>query len=192
LALPLEQDAVISACGRYRYLLTRRVGPGPRTATFLMLNPSTADATNDDPTIRRCLGFARRWGCKRLVVLNLFAVRATDPADMKRADDPVGPENPEWFDRTLRALVDGPVVCAWGVHGAHLGRDQAVLGWLDGYDIKPLALGITREGHPKHPLYLSYGVPLISYSRSLRTSVKPPRGDVPPVVMTPPRTVEFA
>src|SRR3954454_15761859 len=101
LTLSLEQNAVISACGRYRYLLSRQVGPGLRTATFIMLNPSTADATNDDPTIRRCIGFARQWGCGRLAVLNLFAVRATDPAEMKRADDPVGPENRDWFDRHL-------------------------------------------------------------------------------------------
>jgi hypothetical protein len=87
-----------------------------------MLNPSTADASQDDPTIRRCIGFARQWGCGRLVVLNLFAFRATDPADLKRAADPVGPENRAWFDRTLvDDLVGGPVVCGWGVHGAHLG-----------------------------------------------------------------------
>ena len=61
--LPLEQNAVISACGKYRYVLTRQVRPGPKIATFIMLNPSTADATQDDPTIRRCIGFARQWGC---------------------------------------------------------------------------------------------------------------------------------
>src|SRR4051812_26865304 len=114
LTLPLEQNAVISACGRYRYLLTRQVGPGPRAATFIMLNPSTADATKDDPTIRRCIGFARQWGCGRLSVLNLFAFRATDPAAMKRADDPVGPENKDWFERILTDAGEGRVVCGWG------------------------------------------------------------------------------
>ena len=122
--LPLEDNAVISACGRYRYLLTRQVGPGPRTATFIMLNPSTADATNDDPTIRRCIGFARQWGCGRLAVLNLFAFRATEPADLKRAEEPVGPENRAWFERTLLGTPDGPVVCGWGVHGEHMGQDR--------------------------------------------------------------------
>ncbi len=154
LTLPLEDNAVISACGSYRYLLTRQVGSGSRTATFVMLNPSTADATNDDPTIRRCIGFARQWGCGRLAVLNLFAIRATDPADMKRAADPVGPENRDWFDRTLSVPDAGPVICAWGVHGEHRGQDQTVLGWLAGYGFEPLALGVTRDGHPKHPLYL--------------------------------------
>jgi hypothetical protein len=162
--LQLEDNAVISACGRYRYLLTRQVGPGDRTATFIALNPSTADATNDDPTIRRCIGFARQWGCGRLAVLNLFAVRATDPADMKRADDPVGPENKDWFDRILRDSHDGPVVCAWGVHGEYMEQDLTALGWLEGYGIKTLALGATREGHPKHPLYLPYSAPLAPFA----------------------------
>jgi hypothetical protein len=149
-------DAVISDCGRYRYLLTRQVGTGARVAVFIMLNPSTADATNDDPTIRRCVGFARRWECGRLAVLNLFAVRATDPADMKRARDPVGPENKVWFDRILRTRRLGRVVCAWGVHGAHREQDRAVLGWLERYGIRPRVLGTTVEGHPRHPLYLPY------------------------------------
>jgi hypothetical protein len=131
-----------------------------------MLNPSTADATNDDPTIRRCIGFARHWGCGRLVVLNLFAVRATDPADMKRADDPVGPENRDWFDRTLRDSHGGPVVCAWGVHGAYMEQDLTVLGWLDRVGVEPLALGVTREGHPKHPLYLPYSAALVPFAGS--------------------------
>lgn len=152
--LALEDNAVISACGRYRYLLTRQVGPGARTATFVMLNPSTADATNDDPTIRRCIGFARQWGCGRLAVLNLFAFRATDPADLKRAEEPVGPENKDWFDRALSVPDPGPVICAWGVHGEHRCQDLIVLDWLAGYGVEPLALGVTRDGHPRHPLYL--------------------------------------
>ena len=163
--LPLEQNAVISDCGRYRYQLTRQVSPGERAAVFLMLNPSTADATIDDPTIRRCIGFARRWGCGRLTVLNLFAFRATDPAEMKLADDPVGPENRDWFDRTLHDHQDGPVVCAWGVHGEFMDQDQVVLGWLDTLRIKPLTLGSTRDGHPKHPLYLPKTSELIPLHR---------------------------
>ncbi len=103
----LEPNAVISECGRYRYVLTRQVGPGTRTATFILLNPSTADANNDDPTIRRCIGFARQWGCGKLTVLNLFAVRATDPQWMKAASDPVGPENKAWFEKTLADVGAG-------------------------------------------------------------------------------------
>jgi hypothetical protein len=164
--LSLEDNAVISACGMYRYLLTRQVGPGQRKATFVMLNPSTADATNDDPTIRRCLGFARSWDCGRLDVLNLFAVRSTEPAGMKRADDPVGPENRKWFDLTLGARCEGLLVCAWGVHGGHMGQDRAVLGWLEGYGIEPMALGLTKEGHPRHPLYLPYSASLLPFART--------------------------
>jgi hypothetical protein len=164
LDLPVGQNAVISTCGRYRYLLTRQVGPGLRTATFIMLNPSTADATKDDPTIRRCIGYARQWGCGRLAVLNLFAFRATDPADLKRAVEPVGSENRAWFDRKLRAGHDGPVVCAWGVHGEHLGQDGVVLGWLDALGVRPFALGLTRDGHPRHPLYLPKGAELVPFS----------------------------
>jgi hypothetical protein len=165
LPLPLEQNAVISDCGRYRYRLTRDLSPNPRTATFILLNPSTADATSDDPTIRRCIGFARRWSCGRLAVLNVFAYRATDPSEMKRANDPVGPENRGWFERTLiDDLSIGPVVCGWGVHGNHMGQDRTVLGWLQVIGVQPLALGLTRDGHPKHPLYLPGDAELVSIS----------------------------
>ena len=163
--LPLEQNAVISDCGRYRYRLTRDLSPNPRTATFILLNPSTADATNDDPTIRRCIGFARQWGCGRLAVLNLFAFRATDPSEMKRAEDPVGPENRAWFERTLiDDLSIGPVVCGWGVHGDLRDQDRVVLGWLEVFGIQPLALGTTKDGHPRHPLYLPAGARLVPFS----------------------------
>jgi hypothetical protein len=164
-ALPLEDNAVISACGRYRYVLTRQVGPGQRSATFILLNPSTADASNDDPTIRRCIGFARQWGCGRLVVQNLFAFRATDPADLKRAAEPVGTENRAWFERVLEDRGDGPVVCGWGVHGEHMGQDQIVLGWLEVLGVQPLALGVTKDGHPRHPLYVPYSAELEAYRR---------------------------
>lgn len=199
-ALPvsLERTAVISACGRYRYLLTREFGPGRRTATFIMLNPSTADATHDDPTIRRCTGFARRWNCGRLIVLNLFAVRATDPADMKRADDPVGPENRDWFDRTLRDPRGGPVVCAWGIHGEHMHQARTVLGWLDRHGARPLALGVTRDGHPRHPLYLPGNTRTIDFGGrcpsvsgafhsplEVQPSAGPGSGEVQPVSSSP-------
>src|SRR5437588_2477108 len=90
-------SAVFSPDGRYRYLLTRRLGRSRRVATFIMLNPSTADAINNDPTIRKCVGFARRWGCGLLQVVNLFALRATEPRVLRAAADPVGPENSRWI-----------------------------------------------------------------------------------------------
>jgi hypothetical protein len=164
------RSAVISFCGRYRYFLTRQVGPGDRTATFIMLNPSTADGVTDDPTIRRCIGFARRWHCGRLVVVNLFAIRTTDPAEVRKADDPEGPANHAWLKRAVERAVapdhpteGGPVVCAWGTNGCYLEQDLTVLGWLERV-CRPMALEITRGGHPKHPLYASYAARLVPYA----------------------------
>lgn len=149
-------SAIMSPCGVYRYRLSRRVTASDRTATFIMLNPSTADADNDDPTIRRCIGFARAWGCGRLLVANLFAFRATKPADMMLAADPIGPDN----DRAIldaandAALSGGIVVCAWGAHGKHRNRDDDVLAMLADTQAEPMSLGETAENLPRHPLYL--------------------------------------
>jgi hypothetical protein len=166
----MDDSAIFSACGQYRYLLTRHLSdpnasaPG-KVATFIMLNPSTADATRNDPTIRKCIGFARRWQCDTLQVLNLFAVRATDPRQMKCAADPVGPDNLHWFARALTpgTSTNHLVICAWGVHGAHRGQDRAILRWLDQQGIAPLTLGYTRHRHPRHPLYAPYATGLVEY-----------------------------
>ena len=152
--LPSRSDAAASAifspCRTWRYTLERRWGDDPLTLVIVGLNPSTADETQDDPTIRRCIGFARSWGYGRLLMLNLFAYRATDPREMLAAADPIGPDNPEVIGREAgRAL--GSVLCAWGVHGAHLGWGPGVLERLGS---KAMVLGLTKDGHPKHPLYL--------------------------------------
>jgi hypothetical protein len=161
------RSAVISWDGKYRYHLQRTIGQGGgKPATFIMLNPSTADAEVDDATIRKCVGFCQHWGCGELRVVNLFAVRTTDPADMKFADDPVGPDNHEWlrhavdvtvnpFDRAMR----GPLICAWGVHGAFMGQDEIVLDWI-AMLCEPMCLGVTRDGQPKHSLYVTYSAKL--------------------------------
>ena len=160
-------SAVISDCGMYRYRLTREFGKGP-LATFIMLNPSTADAEVPDQTIRKCIGFARKWECGSIQVVNLFAFRSRSPAAMKKALDPVGPENEKAFNEAmliamLRAPF-GPVVCAWGTHGSHRDQDMVILGWLRKYPkIKPVALGITKGGHPQHPLLVAYAAPLVGY-----------------------------
>ena len=142
--------AVFSPCGRYRYKLWRVWDPDLPLGCvmFLMLNPSTATDTQDDPTIRRCIGYARSWGYGGLCVGNLFAYRATDPTALQRVDHPVGPDN----DRVLRAMVAqcGLVVAAWGNYGARYGRRvQEVLGLVEQplYCLRPL-----RSGHPAHPL----------------------------------------
>jgi len=143
----LIRAATISPCGLYRYELWRIWSMLP-AVMFIMLNPSTADGSKDDATIRKCMAYARRWGYGSLCVANLFAYRATDPRDMKAAEDPVGPDN----DETLRSLAAGAglIVAAWGAHGSYQGRDAVVLAMLP----KVWCLHQTKSGAPGHPLYL--------------------------------------
>jgi hypothetical protein len=119
------------------------------TVTFVGLNPSTADETTDDPTIRRCMGFARRWGFDRLKMVNLYAYRATDPRHLWLANDPVGPEN----DHVLSLVFGGSeyVVAAWGAH-ARPERLEQFADTFDGWQF--WALGLTKDGAPRHPLYM--------------------------------------
>lgn len=166
-AAVVGRGATISPCQQYRYRLTREVGPWPRIALFIMLNPSTADATKDDNTIRRCIGFAQSWSCGELFVENLFAFRATEPWDMLRAADPVGPKNTDYIlGAASRAHESGGVVvCAWGTHGAHLERDRLVVSLLTqtlGIPLK--CLGTTAVGFPRHPLYLPKDAVLAPYA----------------------------
>lgn len=141
-------SAVFSPDRVYRYMLWRTWGAGP-TVTFIGLNPSTADETVDDPTIRRCIGYAKAWGYGGLIMANLFALRATDPRVMLAHPEPVGPAN----DDALRDCVARSelVVAAWGADGAHRRRSSAVRAMLGG---QLHALGLTKNGEPKHPLYL--------------------------------------
>ena len=139
--------ALFSPCRRYRYALWREWIDGAGTVNFIGLNPSTADEVQDDPTIRRCVGYAKAWGFQRLCMLNLFAFRATDPKDMMAADDPIGPDN----DAVLAKQVGrNDTVAAWGVGGWYRGRGQFI------HDMYPQLkiLRLTKSGHPAHPLYL--------------------------------------
>lgn len=156
-------EAWFSPCRRYRYLLTRGPARGPRVV-FVMLNPSTADADRSDPTITRATGFAARlaaergWPAPRLEIVNLFALRATDPRALRRARDPVGPDDDAILDaRCARAAL---IVCAWGVHGALADRGDAVRARLRAAGRALHHLGLTRAGHPRHPLYLAASTPL--------------------------------
>lgn len=153
-------SAVLSPCGAYRYRL-RRLGlaTGNRRVVFVMLNPSTADAVVDDPTIRRCIGFARAFDCERLEVVNLYALRSPNPADLRDSTeagiDPVGPDN----DRSIREASDGAslIVCAWGAHPMAVARVATVLDVLP----RPLhCLGFTKHRAPRHPLYVPASTPL--------------------------------
>lgn len=143
--------AVYSDDLRYRYALTRVWGDGPKIS-FVMLNPSTATEVQNDPTVERCERRARMMGYGAFRVVNIFGFRATDPRDMRSEPDPIGPDN----DAAIMAAADWAdmVLCAWGTHGAHLGRGVAVAKMLSAYDL--YHLGLTQGGDPKHPLYISY------------------------------------
>lgn len=142
---------------RYRYALTRTWDATLGRVAFVMLNPSTATEAQNDPTVERCERRARTLGFGAFRVTNIFAYRATDPRDMRAQSDPVGgPEN----DAAIRdaALWAETVVCAWGTHGTHLGRGAQVASLLRATG-KPLTtLGLSKGGHPKHPLYIAYSI----------------------------------
>jgi hypothetical protein len=151
-----ESTAVYSDCEAYRYLLTRVWDPAAAKALFVMLNPSTATEVQNDPMVERCERRARALGFGAFRVCNIFAWRATDPRVMRRAPDPVGPANDAaiaescpWADT---------IVCAWGTHGAHLGRGAEVERLMRATGRPLHHLGLTRDGHPKHPLYIGYDV----------------------------------
>lgn len=150
---------------RYRYLLTREIAPltGNGTCLFVMLNPSTADERADDPTIRKLKGFGSRWNVARIEVVNLFAVRSTDPSKLREFEDPVGPENDAHIAAAAKRAAR--IVVAWGGSGLMTravgrARARAVLGLLGA----PLScLGTTEAGWPLHPLYLPYHTHLRAY-----------------------------
>jgi hypothetical protein len=118
-----------------------------------MLNGSTADAEKDDPTIRRCIGFAKRWGYGSLEVVNLFGYRTTLPTELKKAPDPVGPENDQYIAAAAKRARK--IIVAWGAHGAFKGRNKEVLDLLCKSGFSAECLGTTKDGHPRHPLYIS-------------------------------------
>lgn len=155
-------SAILSDDRHYRYVLYRRWQDHGNPAVFVMLNPSTADEFVDDPTIRRCIGFAQSWGCTSLVVVNLYAYRATKPTDLAKADDPVGPDNDQWLRREfgIAAALDAPLVAAWGVHGR--GPRVAEVMALPGAE-RFQCFGTTKDGAPRHPLYLSSHTPLMPW-----------------------------
>ncbi|WP_127144088.1 DUF1643 domain-containing protein [Pelagibacterium montanilacus] len=151
LLIPAFDPASFSPCRTWRYRLERRWAEGP-VVGFILLNPSTADESNDDPTIRRCIGYAKAWGFGGLVLGNIFALRSTDPANLYLVPDPIGPDNNVW----LRRIVDqcGTIVCGWGRHGESAHRGDEVIGLVRSMGRTPKFLRLTKSGQPGHPLYL--------------------------------------
>lgn len=158
----LERDAVISDCGKYRYLLRRTWDHGKPRALFIMLNPSTADAEIDDATIRSCIRLSKGLGYGSFEVVNLFAFRATDPSELQQADDPIGPRNDEKIEAAL--LRCDLAICAWGAHQMAESRGRAVRSMIRTHRPAVFCLGKTKAGAPKHPLYIKSGTPLEVYA----------------------------
>lgn len=150
----VASSALYSPCEAYRYALTREWQPGGGRLLYVLLNPSTATEELNDPTVERCERRARALGYGGFRVCNLFAWRATDPRDLKRAALPIGPANDA-------ALLEGAawadrVICGWGTHGAHLDRGAAVEALMRSAGASLWHLGLTRAGAPRHPLYIGY------------------------------------
>jgi hypothetical protein len=156
------QAAEFSSCRNYRYTLHRDWADG-QCVGFLMFNPSTADETIDDPTIRKCRGFAERWGYGRMVIVNLFSIRGTDPKIVGRVSDPVGPLNNYHITEATKDCRE--LVCAWGCGGHMKGalqrRPRAVLELLEEkrFSMPITCLGYSKDGSPRHPLMLAYATP---------------------------------
>ena len=158
----MQSSANFSDCGRYRYRLRRRWADGEE-CVFVGLNPSTADGAKNDATVRKCMQFARTWGFAGLVLVNLFARRCRYPQALATSDDPVGPDNAAWL---AGAVKDAPLVIAmWGNHGAR------AYGEVSRRDLRAMDLrddwrcfGHTKQGAPKHPLYLPNETQLQTFS----------------------------
>lgn len=155
---PIRPDGIIceaqfSPCRTWRYSLRRTWAFGPHVMV-IGLNPSTADELTDDPTVRRCIRFARFWGYGGLFMMNLFGWRATDPRELRTAPDPIGVDNDRHLAEYARRA--SLVVYAWGNHGALGHRGDSVIKMIDAIEgiARPTCLGRTQSGHPKHPLYL--------------------------------------
>jgi hypothetical protein len=143
----LKNTAKLSKCRKYRYALWRTWDDSKPHVMFVGLNPSTADEKSDDPTLTRCINFAKSWGYGGVCIANIFAFRATEPSDMKATKDPVGTGNDRWLIKLAKEA--GLVVAAWGNDGAYLGRSEQVIELMPNLH----CLKLNKSGEPAHPLY---------------------------------------
>jgi hypothetical protein len=150
--------ATFSPCRKYRTLLWRRWAPEKGTLLFVMLNPSTADEMKNDPTVERCQRRSVALGFGALEVVNLFALRATDPSHLYNHPAPVGSGEGVDNNRIIQeaSLRAGMVICGWGQHGGLIGRGKFIASCMRQDGVKLHHLGLTKDGHPRHPLYVSY------------------------------------
>ncbi len=160
--------AVYSDCERYRYSLTRTWDPAGARVMFVMLNPSKATEIQNDPTIERCERRARTLGFGAFRATNIFAYRATDPKDMRRAADPEGPDNQD-------ALIEGvnwadQIICAWGTHGTYRNQGPMIETMLRSHGKSLHHLGLSKAGHPKHPLYIAYAQQPVQWNSDINFS----------------------
>lgn len=151
-----SSGAILSECKTYRHRLWRIWDSSKPIAGFIMLNPSTADEINNDPTIRKCISYAKREGCGGFIVVNLFQLRSKDPSDLLKYPDPIGPEADSHILEAA-SLVTGPLIAAWGSKGGKRGEYIAAM-----FGKNLVCLGKNKNGSPKHPLYLKSETPLIS------------------------------
>lgn len=154
----MDKQTIFSPCRKYRYTLWREWENGSGYCQFIGLNPSTADEIQDDPTVRRCINYAKAWGYKGLFMTNIFGYRATDPNDMKAIAEPIGQDNNYWLSEIAKEA--GIVVAAWGTHGSHNGRGDEVIELIPNLH----CLAVTKHGFPAHPLYLKKTLVPIPYN----------------------------
>ncbi len=164
---PMKSGAVISECGLYRYRLWRVWEELQPIMVFVMQNPSTADANDDDPTIRKCIGFARKSSFGGIMVMNVFAYRATDEREMLNVADPIGPENEKHLLAARQCSLLTRLVVAWGNRFGPKKKSLFRSAYCNAACILigqgPCCLGTTKSGDPKHPLFVPYSAPLVRW-----------------------------
>ena len=156
----MNKGAILSADGKYRYVLNRIWDDNLPKVAIIGLNPSTADATEDDRTINRCINFVRSWGYGGFYMLNLFAFRATDPKELYKAKNPIGEDNEKYILDVISKVEK--VVCAWGNHGIYQNQNKKILSLIEA----PFCLKISLSGEPRHPLYLKSDLKPIEYKKN--------------------------
>lgn len=159
--------AIYSDCEQYRYILNRRWGPASKNlAVFIGLNPSTATEYQNDPTVARCINYAKAWGYDTMTMLNAFGLRSTDPRGLKAIDDPIGPDNDRYIIEQTK-LASRIILC-WGTHAAYLERGTQLQKQLCKLRRKLFCLKVTKNGFPSHPLYLRKDLQPISYPQHIK------------------------